>query len=205
MRKLLRIDASVRVKGSHSRNLADFFEEAWRKANPNGEVLKRDLALVPIPHLRNETVEAFYVPEPDQNEQNKQAIELSDDLIEELKSVDDVLVSSPLYNLSIPSTLKAYLDHIIRSGHTFSVNEDGSYKGLLENTNAYVITTKGEVYTGTPMEALDFQEPYLKTIFGFINLNLKGVFALEGTAHQDLLKKNVMFQQKMILNELSKN
>ncbi|GAA4238541.1 NAD(P)H-dependent oxidoreductase [Postechiella marina] len=202
MKKLLRIDASLRKEGSHSRHLANYFEKNWLKAHPTGKVIYKDLTKTEIPHLQNETVEAFHIPLKEQNKINKQATRLSDQLISELKSADYVLISSPLYNLNIPSTLKSYLDHIIRSGHTFRVNKDGSYQGLLENIKAFLITTKGETYKGTAMASLDFQEPYLKTIFGFINLELKAIFSLEGTAYPELLEKNNKIQQEKILMTL---
>ncbi len=202
MKTLLRIDASLRKEGSHSRALADFFEINWKKAYPKGEVIHRDLTSFQIPHLQNETVQGFHIPRSEQTEKNKQAVALSDALIEELKSADHVLISSPLYNLNVPSTLKSYLDHIVRSGYTFSVDEDGSYKGLLANEAAYIITTKGETYKGTPMESLDFQEPYLKSIFGFIGLKLKAIFSLEATAHPNLLETNLRLQKESILTEL---
>lgn len=203
MKKLLRIDASVRKEGSHSRKLADFFETNWKKVYPTGKVVYRDLASLQIPHLQNETVQAFHIPKSEQTEESKQAIALSDVLIEELQSADDVLISSPLYNLNVPSTLKSYLDHIVRSGYTFSVNEDGSYKGLLANQAAYIIATKGETYKGTSMEALDFQEPYLRTIFGFIGLKLNAIFSLEATAHPNVLENNLRLQKESILKELA--
>lgn len=203
MKKLLRIDASLRSEGSHSRALADYFEAAWRKKYPTGKVIYRDLTKVQIPHLQNETVQAFYLDKANYTEKDEEAIALSDALIRELKFVDQVLVSSPLYNLNIPSPLKSYLDHIIRSGQTFELGSDGSYKGLLLNEASYIITAKGETYKGTPMEALDFQEPYLKAIFGFIGLELKGVFALEATAHPEILEQNRRLQQQNIMNTLN--
>ncbi|TAI49136.1 FMN-dependent NADH-azoreductase [Flagellimonas allohymeniacidonis] len=202
MKTLLRIDASLRKEGSHSRALADFFEINWKKKYPGGEVLYRDLTNTQIPHLQNETVQAFHIPKSEQTGNNKLAVALSDALIEELQSADHVLISSPLYNLNVPSTLKSYLDHIVRSGYTFSVSEDGSYKGLLDSEAAYIITTKGETYKGTSMEALDFQEPYLKSIFGFMGLKLKAIFSLEATAHPNLLENNLRVQKDSIRKEL---
>ena len=205
MKTLLRIDCSLRNKGSHSRAVADFFEVNWKKNHPNGTVVYRDLTNTQIPHLQNEAVQVFHIPKAEYTDKNKKAIALPDALIEELKAASHVLISSPLYNLNVPSTLKSYLDHIVRAGHTFSVNEDGSYKGLLENEGAFIISTKGETYKGTPMEALDFQEPYLKTIFGFIGLELKASFSLEATAHPKILEKNMLIQQEKIMQQLSNN
>ena len=200
MKTLLRIDASIRKQGSHSRALSDFFEENWKKANPMGKVIYRDLVQNHIPHLQNNTVEAFHKTEQNLTKEDKQYLALSNQLIAELKSVDEMLISTPLYNLNVPSTLKAYFDHITRSGHTFKVSEDGSYLGLVNLGAVYLITTKGETYKGTPMEALDFQEPYLKSICGFLGLGINATFSLEGTAHSDLLEKNIAIQKTQIKN-----
>lgn len=203
MKTLLRIDTSLRKQGSHSRELADFFEIHWKKTNPDGKVIYRDLNAQHIPHLSNTTVRAFHIAEEKWTPEEKRAIELSNELINELKAVDQLLISSPLYNLNIPSKLKAYFDHVIRSEYTFKVNSDGSYKGLLTNKSAYLITTKGGIYKGTPMEALDFQEPYLKTICGFIGINLQHIFSLEATTHLDKLEENKVLSHQEIKNVLN--
>ncbi|TYA84091.1 FMN-dependent NADH-azoreductase [Seonamhaeicola marinus] len=200
MKTLLRIDSSLRTEGSQSKTLADFFVKQWKEVNPNGNVIHRDLTKQNMPHLSQETVTAFYIPENDISETHKTALAFSNALIAELKSADDILISSPLYNLNVPSKLKAYLDHVIRSGVTFKVDTDGSYVGLLKDKSAYAITTKGAVYKGTPMESLDFQEPYLKTILGFLGIELKALFSLEGTAHPDISENNLKIQQDNILN-----
>lgn len=203
MKTLLRIDASIRTKGSHSRALADFFVTHCKNTNLGGRVVYRDITKQEIPHLQNKTVETFYTPEDHYSEENKKAIALSDELIAELKAADQILISSPLYNLNVPSTLKAYFDHVIRSGVTFKVAEDGSYHGLLSNEATYVITTKGSTYKGTPMEALDYQTPYLKTIFGFIGIELKAIFPLESTAHEEILEQNKKLLELEILKTLN--
>ena len=202
MKTLLRIDASLRTEGSHSRNLADFFETHWEKANPGGRVIHRDLTRINIPHLQNETVQAFHIPEENYTQQNREAIALSDALIQELKSADQILISSPLYNLNVPSALKSYLDHVVRSGHTFMVDNDGNYQGLLKKKEVFIITAKGEVYKNTVMEALDFQEPYLTTIFGFMGIKQRAIFSLEGTAHPNILQENLNRQKEQILEIL---
>lgn len=189
MKTLLRIDSSARTQGSHSRELADYFVTEWLKKNPDGNVIQRDLASMELPHMQNNLIEAFYMAVDDMDDKHKRAIQLSDELVTELKSVDEVIISSPLYNLNIPSPLKAYLDHVVRVGHTFRVGENG-YEGLLNDKPAYLITTKGEVYKGTPMEPLDFQQPYLETIFGFMGMKMYGKYYLEGTSNTEVLEPN---------------
>lgn len=181
MKTLLRIDCSPRISGSHSRELADYFEEKWLNVNTNGIVIRRDLTKQQIPHIQNETIEGFYTPAEYMTHEIKDATALSDELISELKSADEVLINSPLYNLNIPSNLKAYLDQVVRVGFTFNLNENGYY-GLLENKTAHLITVKGGLYKGTSMEQYDYQDSYLPTILRLIGIKVQNVFSLEGTS-----------------------
>lgn len=185
MKTLLRIDCSARITGSHSRALADYFETEWRNTNPNGQVIYRDLTKTDLPHIQNQTIEGFYTPPSAMSSAIKAATALSDTLIEELKTVDIVLISSPLYNLNIPSNLKAYLDQVVRVGHTFGINENG-YFGLLNNLKAFIITAKGGVYKGTHMEKYDFQTPYLNAILGHMGIQINATYTLEGTSTPQL-------------------
>lgn len=189
MKTLLRIDSSARIVGSHSRELGDYFEKHWTSANPNGRVVYRDLVRSELPHIHNGTIEGFYTPPEHQNKRTRKATALSDQLISELKSADELLITSPLYNLNIPSNLKAYFDQVVRVGHTF-IEDNGKYKGLLLDKAAYLITVKGGSYKGTPMEAFDFQGPYLSAILHHIGIAERKIFNLEGTADSNSLEKN---------------
>lgn len=189
MKTLLRIDSSSRIEGSHSRELADYFEATWKRSHPNGNVIYRDLARQLVPHIPNSTIEGFYTPEEHVSTETIKSTALSDELISELKSTDEVLISSPLYNLNIPSSLKAYIDHVTRIGHTFNINEKGYY-GLLNNKKAYIVTVKGGSYKGTVMEQFDFQEPYLYAILGHMGIEVEKLFSLEGTGDKNLLFEN---------------
>lgn len=191
MKRLLRIDSSPRKEGSHSRKLADLIEEKWKALYPKGQVIYRDLADFDIPHIRNKTIQGFYTPYDQRNASLHTALKISDELIAELSNADDVLISSPLYNLNIPSNLKAYFDQVVRVGKTFGIDERGDYFGLLKNKEAYLALCKGGSYLGTPMEPYDFQEPYLKAILGHMGIETKRAFSLEGTAHPDILDKNL--------------
>ncbi len=189
MKTLLRIDCSARIEGSHSRKMADFFEQKWRENNRDGQVVYRDLAKMNLPHIQNKTIEGFYTPAEYMTSETLEATALSDSLITELKQADEILLSTPLYNLNIPSPLKAYLDQIIRVGHTFNFSEDGN-TGLLENKTAYIITSKGGVYKNTPMEKFDFQEPYLNAVLNYIGIRVNEIFSLEGTSDEQVLTQN---------------
>ncbi|RKN80033.1 FMN-dependent NADH-azoreductase [Ulvibacterium marinum] len=197
MKRLLRIDCSSRTVGSHSRTLADYFEKKWKLLNSSGTVIYRDLAKQQLPHIQNNTIEGFYTPLEHMSPESKKATALSDELIKELKSADDILISSPLYNLNIPSNLKAYFDQVVRIGHTFNTNEKGYY-GLLEGKSAYLATAKGGRYRGTFMESYDFQEPYLKAILEHMGIKVRGLFSLEGTSVNGILEQNKQMAQESI-------
>ena len=174
MKTLLRIDASARTTGSHSRTIANYYQSKWEKAHSKGKVITRDLALEPVPHLSDMMIRAFFEaggkPSP--------ATALSDTLIEELKAVDHVLISSPLYNLSLPSTLKAYLDYVVRPGMTLTT-DGGKYIGLLSGRSATIITTRGSLSSEGFVD--DFQTDYLKQILIFMGIGPIETVFLEGT------------------------
>lgn len=192
MKTLLRIDASSRIIGSHSGALADLVESNWKLANPEGKVIYRNLSKFQIPHIENSTIEGFFTPVENRSELLKKSLVLSDTLISELKNATEVLISSPLYNFNIPSCLKAYIDQVSRIGHTFIINNDGSFQGLLGNKPAHLALVKGGNYRGTPHESLDFQGPYLKVILAHMGINVANIFSLEGTtSDKKILKENL--------------
>lgn len=202
MKTLLRIDCSARHEGSHSRALTDYFEEKWRNKNPGGKVVHRDLATQQLPHIQNNTIIGFYTPPEFASAEIKEALSISDTLIEELRIADEIVVSSPLYNLNVPSNLKAYLDQVVRIGYTFGIDEKGYY-GMLKHKTAFFVTTKGGAYRDTPMEALDFQEPYLQAIFKHMGIDTGGLFSLEGTSDRGVATQNMKEMQNQI-NEFFK-
>ena len=115
-----------------------------------------------MPHLDAERFGAFLSKADDRTKTQAEALHYSDALIAELKAADFLTIGAPLYNFSIASTLKAYIDHIARAGVTFRYTDKGPI-GLLTGKKAYVFSTRGGVYSGTP---LDLQTPYLRTVLG---------------------------------------
>ncbi len=177
--KVLRIDASARVAGSRSREIADLIEKKLMQLHPNTEVVVRDIINNPIPHISQEKIEAFEMTQPLTDEQ-KPLLQLSDELIDELLAADILLLSVPMYNFSVPSALKAYIDHIVRAGKTFSFDEQGAV-GLIEDKKCYLATALGGVYTGSEFEPMNFLTGYLQGLLGFLGITDVEVFQLEGT------------------------
>lgn len=172
----MRIDASTRTEGSHSRELADYFEKTWRQRHPAGRVIRRDLAATALPHFTQATAMAFMGAET-LPAVAQEALAFSNTLIEELNEADDVLVSSPVYNFNAPSTLKAWADHVVREGRTFTMDETG-FHGLLQGKSACLITARG----GTDPLQADYLGPFLLTLFDFMGFERAEWIALEGTA-----------------------
>ena len=182
MARILRIDSSSRIQGSHSRELADYFQTTWLKHYPQDKVIVRDIIKTPILHITESTITGFYTPKEQLSSPLSQAIALSDELVDELQSVDMLLLSVPMYNFSVPSALKAWIDQIVRIGRTFAY--DGTnFTGLVTVKQAYVICAYGSsgFSEGEPLATLNFLEPYLKQLFSFLGIKNVTFFNLEGT------------------------
>lgn len=177
MDTLLRIDASVRSEGSYSRALADHVQARWLATHPGGRVIVRDLARTPPPHLDATTVAAFCG-------HGTQPVPCSDAFIAELREATDLLVATPLYNFGIPSTLKAWIDHVVRSGTTFAYR-DGRYEPLLRGRRAYLAIARGSVPGGPDTE--EHLLPHLHKVLRFIGWPFVDVVQVTGTSAPDLV------------------
>lgn len=168
MSKLLFVTSSVFGENSKSRLIAAEFVEAWRKANPATETIRRDLTAATMPHLTQDTLAAAMAEQ--RTEAQRESAALADRLIEEVETADTIVIAAPMYNFSIPSTLKAWIDHILRAKRTFRYTEKGA-EGLLKGKKVFIVTGRGGVYSGeSPSRVMDFQEPYLRATLGFIGL-----------------------------------
>jgi len=166
--KLLQIDSSARAS-SITRQLTAKFVEEWRKSHPGGNVIVRDLSTTVVPHITDDWSGTHLDPSKLSSAQRKY-LAPSDELIEELQAADTIIIGAPMYNFAIPSLLKGWIDQVVRLGKTVGYGPNGP-RGLLEKKRVIVITARGSAYTkGTAREKLDFQEPYLRHVFGFIGL-----------------------------------
>jgi FMN-dependent NADH-azoreductase len=169
---LLRIDSSARVQGSQSRELGDYFERAWQQRFPTARITRRDVSAQPIGHIQNNTIMGMFSPPDQHTPETEAALEQSDILIAEIKAAEAVLITVPMYNFGIPSSLKAWIDQITRIGHTFSYDGKG-FDGLLKGKKAHIVIAYGAGgYTnGGGFAAANFVEPYLKFLFGFLGFD----------------------------------
>ena len=191
MPTILRIDSSSRpaddgAEGSFSRALSDTVVEALSDRYVEAEVVARDLAAEPVGHVADETIKGYYTPPDLMTPDLIAATAQSDDLIAELKAADAVVISAPIYNFSVPSALKAWIDQVVRMGHTFGY-EDGAFHGLVADKPTYLVLSYGApgYAPGGPLEAMDFLRPYLVSLMTFIGLTSVEVIAVEGTTAPD--------------------
>lgn len=185
MTHLLHVDASPRGERSVSRTLSHEFVERWQAAHPGSTVTYRDLGHAPIPHVTEAWIAAAFSAPNEHTPEMTDAIRLSDMLIDELLAADCYVFGVPMYNFSVPSGFKAYIDQIVRAGRTFAVTESG-YKGLVEGKKALVITAEGGVYRpGSPAADYNFHEPYLRAILGFMGITDVNVIHADGLAMGD--------------------
>ena len=169
MKVLLHIDSSPRGERSHSRQLTAQFARAWRRANPDGAVVHRELGLTPLPLVSEDWIAAAFSSPAGHTPAQKAAIAISDELVDELVNADEVVIGAPMYNFGVTASLKAWIDQVVRVGRTV---EYPSYAGLIKGKKVTIVATRGgEGYgPGEPMAQFDAQVPYLKQILGFIGI-----------------------------------
>ncbi|MDG9928702.1 MULTISPECIES: FMN-dependent NADH-azoreductase [Pseudomonas] len=188
MSRILVIESSARQEGSVSRQLTGDFIAQWRKAHPQDDVQVRDLAVEPVPHLDATLLGGWMKPAEQQSDIERAAAARSNLLTDELLAADVLVLAAPMYNFAIPSTLKSWLDHVLRAGVTFKYTETGP-QGLLTGKRAYVLTARGGIYAGS---GLDHQEPYLRQALAFIGIHDVQFIHAEG------LNMGAEFQEKGI-------
>ena len=175
MPTLLRVDASPRGDYSVSKTLGKHFTAEWEQAHPGGNVVVRDIATEALPYVDLPWIAGAYSTPDQHTPEQKSAIKVSDDLIQELFAADELLITTPMYNFSIPAALKAWIDHIVRLNLTFTP----SYQGLVHGKKATIILASGGVYVaGSPTESYNVATSYLKQVLGFIGItDVKTVLA----------------------------
>jgi FMN-dependent NADH-azoreductase len=167
MNTILVIDSAASGEASVSRTLVREAVAALTAEYQPDRVVYRNLGQSPVPHLTEANLAG--VRGTPETEAEHTARALSDELIAELRAADVIVIGAPMYNFSIPTTLRAWFDHVLRAGETFRYSEAGP-QGLLEGKKVIVVESRGGLYSEGPAQALDFQEPYLRHLLGFIGL-----------------------------------
>ena len=199
MKTLLQINASMFVGGGQSTRLADQFVAAWRASNPGAGVVVRDLGREPVPHLSAERFGAFLSKPEERTAEQAAVLAYSDALVEEIKRADVVVIGLPMYNFGVPSTLKAYFDHIARAGVTFRYTPTGPV-GLLTGKEAYVFATRGGLYVGTP---LDTETAYVRDFLRFLGIDRVNFVYAEGLSMDAARKEAALAEAQHSIERLT--
>lgn len=169
--KVLHINSSARLEGSVSRMLSGYFVQALRRRKPDIEVLHLDAAKDPPPHVDALFTKAMYTPVELRTPEMVESLQISDRLCRLLLGSDALVFGVPMYNFSVPSAFKAFIDNVVRVGVTFLPTPEGSYIGMLTQQKVVFITTRGADYRpGEPMAAYDTLTPLLRNAFGFMGV-----------------------------------
>ena len=181
MKKILHIISSPRGDASYSIKLGRSIIDKITAAHPGSTVKENILANKQYPHLEEAQITSFFTPPENRTLQNLEALQHSDEAIQEIMEADILVIGAPMYNLSIPSTLKAWIDHVVRAGITFKYDENGP-KGLVKGKKAYLAVATGGIYSEGPMKSYDFATPYLQSVLNFIGISDIEIIRAEGTS-----------------------
>jgi FMN-dependent NADH-azoreductase len=188
MHTLLHIDSSIYSGQGESSRMAAQFVNQWRASNPRGIVIERDLARESAPHLDAQGFRAFTLPAAQRSAADQASVDYSDRLIDELRRADVIALGLPMYNFGVPSTLKAYFDHVARAGVTFRYTQAGSV-GMLTGKQGFVFAARGGRYG-----ADDPQAQYVRNFLAFLGIeDVRFVFA-EGLALGEDVKRKALAQ-----------
>lgn len=176
--KLLHVDSSIQRDASVSRALSAAIVKEWRRTTPDLTVTYRDLDAAPVLHLDSPLLAAAYGAEA--NDITKGNAAIGAQALEEFLAADVVVIGAPMYNFTVSTQLRTWLDRLFVAGKTFSYSEAGP-QGLAGGKKIIIASSRGGIYSAGPMVAMDFQEPYLRAAFGFFGIKDVSVVRAEGT------------------------
>ncbi|MGO2391194.1 FMN-dependent NADH-azoreductase [Halomonas sp. AOP12-C2-37] len=179
--KLLHIKVSQNINGSTSRKASDHLLSKLKVTYPQLVETVLDLSMDPLPHLDAVTISAFSTDQEERSEEQKQAVLLSDRLVDMLLDTDVIVISSPMWNLGLPSVLKAWFDHITRAGRTFGFTEKGSKIGLVIGKKVYTVVSSGSIFSSGLYVNDDLFTPYIKTALAYVGITDVIFFRVDGT------------------------
>ena len=176
MTTILHIESSSNLETSFTRQIGALTVKELQQVNPGAAVIERDLAKNPVPHLSPEWLGAAFSGNAD-----APILALSNALVAEVFASDIIVIEAPMYNFGIPSVLKAWVDHIARAGKTFHYTANGP-EGLVKGKKAFLIVSRGGIYSEGPYKAFEHQDSYLRAVLGFIGITDVETIVVEGVA-----------------------
>jgi FMN-dependent NADH-azoreductase len=190
--KLLHIDSSILGTQSATRELGAALVTKWQREHPRSEVRYVDLTREPLNHLTGELLGAESVPVAQRSPELQRDVEDGQRALDDFLAADVIVVGAPMYNFSIPSQLKAWIDRIAVKGKTFRYTEKGP-EGLAKGKKVIIVSARGGIYgAGSPASALDFQENYLRGVFGFLGITDIEVVRAEGLNYGPAQREQAM-------------
>jgi FMN-dependent NADH-azoreductase len=196
---VLQLNTSIFSGNGQSSRLADDYVARVREADPDARIVVRDLGREPVPHLTAETFGAFLAKPEARTLEQQRAVAYSDALIDELQRADLIVIGLPMYNFGVPSTLKAYFDHVGRAGVTFRYTDKGPV-GMLTGKKAVVFATRGGLYAGTPR---DSQTTYVRDFLAFLGIHDVQFVYAEGLAISEAGKEAALGQARKRIEQLA--
>lgn len=190
MKNILHVITSPRGNESFSIKLGNAVVQQLTGSNVGSSVTELNLVNDPFPHLDEAQIRALRTPENQLDVIQKSLLKRSDAAVAQLVKADAIVIGVPLFNFGIPSSLKSWIDNILRAGHTFSYGENGPI-GLLNGKKVYIALATGGVYSEGPAKSPDFVVPYLSAVLGFIGLDDVSIVRAEGTAMSHLQEKSL--------------
>lgn len=179
MSNILLVTSSPRGEASHSTRVATELANKLQAALPGSTLTKRDLVANPLPHIEPDYATGIYTPADARTPRQTEVVCVSDAAVDELFAADHIVLATGFINFSISSTLKSWIDHISRSGRTFSYSANGP-KGLVTGKKVYIVLASGGIYSEGPAAVMDFAVPYLKSVLAFNGMTDVEVIRVEG-------------------------
>lgn len=179
MKRILHLISSIQGKESYSIKLGNTIIEKIQEKYPESTVEVLNLVDIEIPHLNPAILRTFFIPSDQLTDEEKESIRFSDEVVKQLLAVNIIVIGAPLYNYTIHTSLKAWIDHVTRAGITFGYGENGPI-GMINDKKVYVAMSSGGVFSEGPGKANDFVAPYLKSFLGFLGMTDLSVFRAEG-------------------------
>ena len=206
MKSILFVNSSPRGSESLSYKVARGLVTDLVSRHANVSVVLRDLVQNPPPHLGQALLAGMSSAPEQRTQEQKDAVALSDVLVDELSSADILVIAAPMHNFGVPSTLKAWIDHVARAGRTFRYGPGGP-QGLLVGKRAILVLARGGIYSEGPAKALDFQEPYLRAVLRFLGITDVEVVHVEGVGMSSIgpekAVNSAMQQSRKILDNVA--
>lgn len=179
MKHILHLKSSIQGAASYSIKLGQAIVEKVQQKYPGSTLEEVNLVDIEVPHLNPDVLRTFFIPGDQLTVAEKESIRFSDEVVKQLMAADIIVIGAPLYNFTIHTALKAWIDHITRAGITFGYGENGPI-GKVTGKKVYVAMSSGGVFSEGPGKANDFVAPYLKSFLGFLGMTDMTVFRAEG-------------------------